>query len=158
MFAAINAGGGESDTRDSVGETTEAQCARVTTTYERALHALHAGRASEAQGASRFGCVRFRFRSALTSRCARVSRALALLEEALADPFLAGTPGSASACALKHAALKNLGRVLDAAGDDSAPAALQAYAAASELDATDVVLWCAPGAREADAAEEAPAC
>ena len=52
MFAAINAGGGESDTRDSVGETTEAQCARVTTTYERALHALHAGRAAEAQGAS----------------------------------------------------------------------------------------------------------
>ena len=53
MFAAINAGAGESDTRES-GETTEAQCARVTATYERALQALHAGRAAEAQGA----CVR----------------------------------------------------------------------------------------------------
>ena len=67
----------------------------------------------------------------------------ALLEEALADPFLAGAPGSASAVALKHAALKNYGRVLDAAGDASAPAALEAYAAAAELDGTDVVLWCA---------------
>jgi hypothetical protein len=76
MFAAINAGGGESDTRDSVGETTEAQCARVTTTYERALHALHAGRAAEAQGASRFGVsARLLFLdSPNKSRC--VSRAL----------------------------------------------------------------------------------
>jgi hypothetical protein len=52
MFAAINAGAGDGDTRES-GETTEAQCARVTTSYERALHALHAGRAAEAQGALR---------------------------------------------------------------------------------------------------------
>ena len=60
MFAAINAAAGESDTRDAPGETTEAQCARVTATYERALHALHGGRAAEAQGASRVagcGCV-----------------------------------------------------------------------------------------------------
>ena len=89
----------------------------------------------------------FVFATALTSlRTRRCFPAPALLEEALADPFLAGTPGSASAAALKHAALKNLGRVLDAAGDGAAPAALDAYAAAAELDASDVVLWCAPRA------------
>ena len=98
----------------------------------------------------------FFFSTALTSHAASPALSAALLEEALADPFLAGTPGSASACALKHAALKNLGRVLDASGDDTAPAALEAYAAAAELDATDVVLWCAPAAREPDATEEAP--
>jgi hypothetical protein len=54
MFAAINAAAGESDTLDAPGETAEAQCARVTATYERALHALHGGRSAEAQGARRF--------------------------------------------------------------------------------------------------------
>lgn len=52
MFAALNAGP-EGEESQPGGETAEAVCARVTTTYERALHALHAGRAQEAQGACR---------------------------------------------------------------------------------------------------------
>jgi hypothetical protein len=84
----------------------------------------------------------------------------ALLEAALSDPFLAavGVAGAggrggapASALALKYAALKNYGAVLDAAGDAAAPRALDAYVAAAALDATDVVLWCARRER-ADAA------
>ena len=97
--------------------------------------------------ASRLPCFRFRDSPNKWPPPPPFPARAALLEEALADPFLAGTPGSASAAALKHAALKNLGRVLDAAGDASAPAALDAYAAAAELDASDVVLWCAPRER-----------
>ena len=53
MFAAINASADDAPRDD--GETVEAQCCRVTATYERALHALHGGARAEAQGAWRAG-------------------------------------------------------------------------------------------------------
>jgi hypothetical protein len=159
MFAAINVDVAGEDTREG-SETAEAAAARVTQTYERALHALRDGQREEAQGALSGGgaCALpvFGWRALTTPRWLRRAalrahtRVAALLEAALSDPFLAavgvaGAGGSApaSALALKYAALKNYGAVLDAAGDAAAPRALEAYAAAAALDATDVVLWCA---------------
>ncbi len=82
----------------------------------------------------------------------------------LADPVLApaapgGPPASASAAALRFAALKNYARVLETAqGDAAAPAALAAYADAAALDGTDVVLWCARGAGSGARARAAARC
>ena len=56
MFAAINADAAEAS-RDAAAETLEAQCSRVTATYEQALRALRDGDRDQAQGAWP-GCLR----------------------------------------------------------------------------------------------------